>query len=56
MNIEDVKYSVQLPPDGIWSEWRSINEPIKEELILSFKYNKVVTWPESNEICKRIFK
>lgn len=55
MNIKDIKYSVQLPPDARWSEWRPITEPIKEPLILSLKYDRIVTWDESNEICKKIF-
>lgn len=54
MNIDNIKYAIKLPPDARWSEWSPITEPVKELLILSLKYDRVVTWPESNEICKRI--
>ncbi len=54
MPVENVKYRVQLPPDAHWSEWRPITEKIKEPLILSLKYDREVTWEESNKIMKEI--
>lgn len=54
MNV--VRYQVQLPPDARWSEWRPTTEPVKEPVILSLCYDRVVTFEESNAILERILK
>jgi len=49
-----MKYSVQLPPDARWSEWREI-APIPEKAVLSIRYDTKCTWEESNAIMKILF-
>ena len=35
-------YRVQVPPDGNWTEWRTLDIPIKEPLILSLQVNEKI--------------
>jgi len=51
----DVKYRVQLPSDLRWSEWRSLDEPTTEPLILSLQLSQDVSWDRyNNEIAPKL--
>jgi len=49
MNIENIKYRVQLPPDLRWSEWRTLDEPTTEPLILSVQLSEQVSLEQYNQ-------
>lgn len=47
------KYCLQLP-NGIWTEWRDIDVPVKEPHILTFRLTEYVTKEQYQEFIKQI--
>jgi hypothetical protein len=47
-SASEIKYRVQIPLDLQWSEWRSLDEPSPEPLILSLQLSEEVSWERYN--------
>lgn len=46
-------YRLQLPPDGRWTEWRPITQPIPEPHVLSLQVTETVTKEQYAEFAKQ---